>query len=224
MKLKLILMIQIILFVTGSIIGAMSLYSKLIISALFVVTAISYFLKEKIIYYKFTLPAMAFCFLGDIATSDLIPGGLITAMLLFGIGHILFILGYYKTTKNIQGYFQKRTFILFGLCYYILFVFVWIFIILPSGLGTFFIFAALIYGVIASTMSSMAASLAQVNKVYLPAAVGAALFWFSDTMIAVNLTKPFPGIDFLIMLTYFLAVGLIIHTVSFKKNKSSPQF
>lgn len=214
MKLKFILILQAVLLLAGCCLikfQPLPTIIKIVVSGLFVISAFMLWMRRKNTYGKFAAFAMLFCFLGDLATSGLIIGGLVTSMLFFGIAHVLFIITYVKTIKECSGKIINSGLIKGIVIYYIYFIIMWFVGIRFSGLGLVFLTGALLYGLLVSTMSALAWSLCEVNRSYFPAAVGGALFLFSDSIIALTQTVTFPGSDIVILIPYFLGLFGILY-------------
>ena len=214
MKLKIILILQTILVLSGYCavkFQPLPIIIKMVVSGLFVISAFMLWKQRRTTYSKFAAFAMLFCFLGDLGTSGLIIGGLIASMLFFGIAHVLFIITYVKTIKEYSGKIINSGFIKGIAIYYIYFIVMWFVGIRFSGLGLVFLTGALIYGLLVSTMAALAWSLYKVNRSFFPAAVGGALFLFSDSIIALTKTVAFPCSDLVIIIPYFLGLFGILY-------------
>lgn len=215
MKLRWILAVQAAIFLFGFLrTGPVGnpIPEKLLISGLFVATALLLYLKARNSRYAaYMAGAMVFCFGGDIATSELVAGGMMTAMLFFGAAHVLFITGYYQTARQRSPTPFRNRFVPGAVVYGLAFFLVWGLTVAPAEVGAAFRLGSLFYGLLVSIMAAAAIPLAAADRVYLPAAVGAGLFWISDSLIAVGLTRPFPGIALAVLSTYFLGLAGILY-------------
>lgn len=222
---KLILFIQTIVFILGAFSGKFSdiptVYA-VILSSSFLFTAYYFAHKNKTVYSRLIVFGMLFCFLGDLAQKNIIPGSPVSSVTLFGVAHILFIFGYVITIYISHGkIINKHSFAILML-YYLSYLIIWYFIFVKSNFITVnalwsftkyvaVAFGSLAYGFLLSSMAFMGLALFLNNKTYLKTALGSFMFFVSDCVIAISHVYHFPYSGIIIWLTYLIALFGIIY-------------
>lgn len=144
-----------------------------------------------------TFLAIVFSWLGDISPLGDFPVGFLTGLGLFLVAHVFYLAIFLRRVRERR--FPKWVFV------YVLW-WVILLVVLGPNLGALF-FPVAIYGVL---LASVAATATRSNWVV---ALGAALFFASDSLLAIDRfapTVPLPLPDFLIMITYTVGQGLIV--------------
>lgn len=213
--LKLVLLVQFILFIIGAILEnfeKLNSFTAMSISFIFLLTALYLFLKIRTVYSKFIFIATIFCFLGDLTLAKFLPGGLMVGLGMFAIAHVFFISGYVKTIFEEKGKVFSKAFFISEIILFTYFIILWIIFLENTSKGISFAIASLVYGLLITTMASAGWSLWQTDKKYLQTAIGAVLFVISDSLIAISITKTIPHIEIAIWTTYVLALYGIIYS------------
>jgi hypothetical protein len=154
---------------------------------------------------------MTFGFIGDLFMARLIPtrqyvlGGIGA----FGIGHIFYVIGSLQMAAALQLEVRVIAVLIWWLIGVIgWLIAVWIGAKDRGALHT----AALPYALLLSTTTGIASGIALADSRFLPLALGAALFLFSDLLLAARLFRGvfFPLIDDVVWLTYGPGQMLIV--------------
>ena len=154
--------------------------------------------------------------LGDLILAGLLPGGrqVLAGMLSFGIGHVLYSVGIWQFgSRNGLDAAAPRlgAFILWLLIGLI----GWYFVIYRGQDATTLHWAALPYALLLASTAGAAAGLAVQSSLFMPLALGAALFLLSDLILAAELFNgmSFRSIGDVIWLTYGPAQMLIVYAI-----------
>jgi len=161
---------------------------------------------------------MSLGFLGDVFMAGLISIGdrLLSGMAAFGLGHVAYIIAglCYSYQSGLTAFWPR----LFGWLLWLFIGFLgWYFVAYRSSRPTFLHGAALLYSLLLSSTAGIATGIALQSVRFVPFALGAGLFLFSDFLIAM---RSFGGkslrlisLDDLIWLTYGPAQMLIVFSV-----------
>jgi uncharacterized membrane protein YhhN len=153
---------------------------------------------------------MACGFLGDLIMAKIIPlpGSIVFGMLSFGMGHIL-----YMRSLLQRGAGRSQLFKALGIAWAVSLA-GWMALVRGSPAAKALKGGALAYALLLGSMSGMAAALATHDRRYTPAALGGALFFASDAILASELFRAahFPGIGDVVWITYIAGQGLIVGT------------
>lgn len=151
-------------------------------------------------FTKIILVALAFCLLGDILLLD--SGYFVFGLVAFLLAHILFIVAF---IKHKGFWFHWASFIVLFLIGGA--IFFW----LKPDLGDFMV-PVLFYVLVITTMAwqGIGLYLRDKTKAYAWIALAVLFFMLSDTLLAINKFKaPFDNASVLILVTYWLSIGLI---------------
>ncbi len=160
---------------------------------------------------------MTFGLLGDLVLAGLLPGGrsIPAGILSFGIGHILYISGIlqFGDRHGLDASGQR-----WGTLIVWLFIGVigWYFIVFRGQNTTLLHWIALPYALLLAGTAGFAAGLAVQSTLFVPLALGAALFLLSDLILAAELFNglTFRSIGDVIWLTYGPGQMLIVYAVA----------
>jgi hypothetical protein len=159
---------------------------------------------------RLTAGGMACGFLGDLIMAKVIPlpSSIAFGMLSFGMGHILYI-----RSLLLRGAAQGRLYKALGMAWAVSLA-GWMALVRGSPAARPLKYGALAYALLLGSMSGMAAALATHERRYTPAALGGALFFASDAILASELFRAahFPGIGDVVWLTYIAGQALIAGT------------
>lgn len=222
---ELILFIQVILFISGTLWGKfldLPPLFAIILSGSFLVIAYYFSQKNKTTYSKFISLGVMFCFLGDISQKNIIPGRPISSAIFFSFAHISFITGYIKTIYREHVKIVNNTSFALLILYYSLYIVIWYLIFQQSNFITINIFenqinrtlvilGSLVYGFLVSTMAFIGLFLFMSNKAYIKTAIGSLMFLISDSTLAIFTIYPLPFLNIIIWLTYLTALWGIIY-------------
>lgn len=212
---RIVLAIQIILFVVGAVLGnfqELNKYTLFLISLLFILTSVYMYIKNRDDYNKFVCIAMIFCFFGDIIIAKFIWGGLMLGMGMFAVAHIFFIIAYTKTIKLNGGKIFNKSYLIAAIIYTIFFISLWSIFLLNTPNGAMFSFFSLLYGFLLSTMAAISVSLYSSNKNYLKTAIGAFMFLISDSVNALAQTMKIPHVGIIIWAAYVISLYGMIYS------------
>jgi uncharacterized membrane protein YhhN len=144
----------------------------------------------------------------------------IFGMLAFGAGHVLYMRAFLdraeamaaQKAKENPSYRAVGVALVVGLAG-------WWALARNPVLGKTMNYGALAYSMLLSSMSGLAASLAERDRRYTPLALGGALFLASDLILASELFRKthFTGIGDVIWLTYIAGQGLIVGTIGLEE-------
>jgi hypothetical protein len=154
---------------------------------------------------------MTLGFIGDFFMSrKILSGGLAS----FGLGHIFYIAAFIKFGDDI-GSNNLQIRLTAWLVWLIIGVIAWYIIVFRGQKMTPIHWAALPYTLLLASTAGFATSLALQQPYFIPLAIGAALFLFSDLLISLQLFlhKTFYLIDDVVWLTYGPAQMLIIYSI-----------
>jgi hypothetical protein len=157
---------------------------------------------------------MTLGFIGDIFMSR---KNLVGGLSAFGLGHIAYIIAFVSFRNRLE-YFLLNNIgltLVAWVVWLIIGVIAWYITVYRSQPRTLLHWAALAYCLLLSSTAGFATGLALQNAVFIPLAIGAALFLFSDLLITVQLFmhKTFYLIDDVVWLTYGPAQALIVYSV-----------
>lgn len=161
-----------------------------------------------------TAAGMSFGCLGDFAMSDLftwLPIGhpILAGMVLFGCGHLAYWIGCELARRQLQLRYRVRWWLAF-LGWQAVNGAAWAWVILPSERHHVLIGPALAYGALLAGTAGMTSGLAAMKRTFAFLALGAALFFFSDFLIALWLFRQSAGAEPLIWATYGPGQMLIV--------------
>lgn len=161
-------------------------------------------------------------FVGDLYMAQLIPWPrphVLGGMGSFGLGHVAYITAVWQfsTQHGLTDPLARWGSLLLWL---LLAVIIWFFVIFrgaPEGERSILHFAALPYAMLLASTVGVGMGTAVQNSAFVPFFIGAALFLFSDLLIAVDLfnKKRFRQMGDIIWLTYGPAQLLIVLTIAF---------
>lgn len=167
-------------------------------------------------YALFIAIGIAFGFAGDLFMAGYFPGGrnVLGGMAAFGAGHIVYISAILRYSNQVglddpaRRWGAVVVWLLIALA-------AWYFLIFRGQQTSALHWAALPYALLLASTAGFAAGLAWQAAVFAPLALGAALFLFSDLLLAAQL---FTGLQFksvgdLIWLTYGPGQMLIVYSV-----------
>jgi len=166
---------------------------------------------------------MALGLLGDLFNANLVPiplpdpvlGGIVA----FGLGHVAYILAAVDAERRISDFSTvKRN---AALAVWLLIGSVgWAIIAFSGSQNEILRWPALPYSLLLATTTGMFTGLALSDRRYLAMAVGAALFLFSDLVLAIELFRGgFPGVGDLVWLTYGPGQMLIVFGAAFVSGR-----
>jgi hypothetical protein len=161
-----------------------------------------------------TAAGMTLGCLGDFAMSELfawLPIGdpVLAGMVLFGCGHLAYLSGCELARRQLRLRYRVRWSLAF-LIWQAMNVAAWTWVILPSERHQNLIGPALAYGAFLAGTVGMTTGLAAMKRTFALLALGAALFFFSDFMIALRLFQPSAAAEPLIWATYGPGQMLIV--------------
>ena len=169
---------------------------------------------------------MTFGLLGDLILADLMPGGrsVPAGILSFGIGHILYIIGILQfgnqQSLNAGGvrWGALAIWLLIGAVG-------WYFMVYRGQDATMLHWIALPYALLLAGTAGFATGLAVQSTLFVPMAVGAALFLLSDLILAAEIFNglTFRSIGDVIWLTYGPGQMLIVYAIGAALRYSSYQ-
>jgi hypothetical protein len=155
---------------------------------------------------------VAFGFLGDLFMANVFrqENNVLSGMVTFGIGHVLYILAFREIAVRFGLHDTGRYALALGFTW-LLAVVLW-FILIRSPRAGGMQYAALAYALFLASMAGFALGMALQNGALLPLALGAILFLLSDALLAARLFagRRFRYIGDLIWLTYITAQVLIV--------------
>lgn len=153
---------------------------------------------------------MTLGFLGDLLLAEVFPvnQGFLAGIAAFALGHIAYITAILSLTPRIQWVVEGVA-VLVGL-------FGWYLVVFRGADATALHWAALPYALLLATTAGVAVGLALQTPIFLPLAIGAALFLISDLLVAGERfgSLRFPHIGDAIWLTYGPAQMLIVYAVN----------
>ncbi|HET8907589.1 MAG TPA: lysoplasmalogenase [Ktedonobacterales bacterium] len=153
---------------------------------------------------------MTFGFLGDLLLAEILPlrQSFLAGIGAFAVGHIAYISAILSVTAHVQWMVEGIA-LLIGLAG-------WYLVVLRNPDAGLLRWAALPYALLLATTAGLAAGLATQAGVFVPLAVGAALFLISDLLVAGERFggMRFPHVHDAIWLTYGPAQMLIVYTVN----------
>lgn len=161
-----------------------------------------------------TAAGMTLGCLGDFAMSDLfawLPIGnpVLAGMVLFGCGHLAYVLGCESARRQLRLRYRVRWWVAFFV-WQAVNAAAWAWVILPSERHQVLSGPALAYGALLAGTAGMTTGLATMKRSFSFMAAGAALFFFSDFMIALRLFQPSASVEPLIWATYGPGQMLIV--------------
>jgi hypothetical protein len=162
---------------------------------------------------------MTLSFIGDLFMGQLIPvkdhvlGGIGS----FGLGHLAYIIAFIHF-GNQRNFFVENENVRWGalLIWWLIALTGWYIVVFRGQKHTFLHFAALPYALLLATTAGLATGLALQEPLFIPLAIGTALFLLSDLILAAQL---FNGLHFkmigdVVWLTYGPAQMLIVYSVA----------
>ncbi len=168
-------------------------------------------------YAVWVLAGMSLGLLGDLVMAQMIPfpDRLIGGMLVFGLGHVAYIVAIAGLGRAL-GLWNGWMALALWLAMAPVGVGLWYVAVRAPGGSRTLNAAALVYGLLMVTMCSLAAGLAVHEARFFPLAVGALLFLASDVVLGNwNLRgRPWKGVNDVIWVTYNLGQLLIVSSVA----------
>lgn len=153
---------------------------------------------------------MTFGLLGDLLLAEMLPlkQGFLAGMAAFALGHIAYIVAILSQTPRVL-WGAEGIAVLVGLVG-------WYLVVFRGADATVLRWAALPYALLLATTAGLATGLALQTQVFVPLAIGAALFLLSDLLVAGERfgRLRFPHIGDLVWLTYGPAQALIVYAVN----------
>ncbi len=127
---------------------------------------------------------MLFGFLGDLILADVIPlpKRMISGIIAFGVGHILYIIGFSDVAASL-GLSNPISGSLFWVVYVLVSSFLWVLFINNPTKSRMLNIGSLIYAWLISVMAGAAGGLAIQDARFVPTAIGGALFLLSDLIL-----------------------------------------
>ena len=160
---------------------------------------------------------MTFGFIGDLALSGLMPFGrnVMGGIAAFGLGHIFYIAAILRYS-NQTGLNDPATRWSSLAVWLIIAAIAWYFVVFRGQAATKLHWAALPYALLLAATTGFATGLALQSPLFISLAVGAALFLFSDLVLAGELFSglKFKSIGDVVWLTYGPGQMLIVYSVS----------
>ena len=158
---------------------------------------------------------MAFGLLGDLFNADLLAVGLpnpvLGGIVSFGLGHVAYILACLDAQKRLDT-FSGRTRSVSLVVWLLIGVAGWAAIVSTGSENQMLRWPALPYSLLLATTTGMMTALALTERRFAPMALGAALFLFSDMVLAFELFHgSFVGAGDLVWLTYGPGQMLIVY-------------
>lgn len=157
---------------------------------------------------------MTFGCLGDFAMAGLmtwlpLPSPVLGGMMFFGLGHLAYQAGSDLARRTLALPRDGRWWLAL-LAWQVVNLVAWGFIVFPATRHQELIWPALAYGALLAGTAGVMSGLTLGGRVFLPMAVGAALFLFSDLMIAVRMFQKQAWADPLVWATYGPGQMLIV--------------
>jgi uncharacterized membrane protein YhhN len=164
---------------------------------------------------------MANGFLGDLIMAEIIPlpEHVLFGMFAFGVGHTCYIRAFLRCAPASEPASTKERWIALSAAWLIALLGWWALVRNPK-LSPALNYGALIYGMLLSSMSGLAATLGAQDRRYAPLALGGGLFLASDMILASRLFRGthFPQIGDVIWLTYIGGQALIVGGVGLSET------
>jgi len=169
---------------------------------------------------------MFFGFLGDLAMAGLItffPNPVIGGMLFFGIGHIAYIVAAQLSRRRFQLPANARWWLAFA-AWQVIGILIWIGVVARSHEHVPLHIPALAYGALLAATAGLTSALAWLDRRFMWAALGAALFLISDGCIAWGMFQnSSPVVRFLVWATYGPGQMLIVFGFAYAlRGRSKP--
>jgi hypothetical protein len=168
-------------------------------------------------YALFVAIGMVCGFIGDLWLAGALPGGrsVIGGIVAFGIGHIFYITAFWRFANQSGLNDPARRLIALAI-WLLIGVVGWHLVVGRGRPLTALHWAALPYALLLATTAGVTSGLAWQDGRFIPLAIGAALFLFSDLLLAGELFAglKFSLIDDAIWLTYGPAQMYIVYSVS----------
>ena len=159
---------------------------------------------------------MTFGLLGDLVLAGLLPGGrnVLAGIAAFGIGHVFYITGILRF-GNQYGLNDPGTRWGALVSWLVVGLLGWFFVVYRGQEPTVLHWAALPYALLLASTAGFATGLAVHSNLFIPLAVGAALFLLSDLILAAELFNglSFRSIGDVIWLTYGPGQMLIVYAI-----------
>lgn len=172
-------------------------------------------------YARWISLGMALGFLGDLVMARLIlvPDRLICGALVFGLGHIAYIVALAGVTAALDLWFPPLNLSVWALAG-LIGVALWYGFVRKPGGDPRQNLAALMYGLLMATMNALAISLAARQAAFIPLALGAVLFLTSDLLIGNWSIRghAWKRVNDAIWVTYNLGQLLIVFSISAAAN------
>jgi len=161
-------------------------------------------------------------FAGDLVMARVIPlpAHVIFGMLTFGAGHVLYMRAFVERARVLGLRTERARWPALGVAWALALAGWWALVRgAPAGKGAVGAhngapvqYGALVYSLLLSSMSGLAASLAARDRRYAPLALGGVLFLLSDLILAGELfgKARFPGVGDVVWLTYITGQALIV--------------
>lgn len=169
---------------------------------------------------------MFFGFLGDLAMAGLLtffPNPVIGGMLFFGIGHIAYIIAAQLSRRHFQLPANARWWLAFA-AWQAIGILLWFGVVARSDQHVPLHIPALAYGALLAATAGLTSALAWLDRRFVWAALGAALFLFSDGCIAWGMFQSRSSLaSFLVWATYGPGQMLIVYGFAYAlKDRSKP--
>lgn len=158
---------------------------------------------------------MALGFIGDLSNADLLPisNPILGGIVAFGIGHVFYIAGQLAVRAPCRLNDQRTLLVAIALWLAIGAV-AWFFVVYLSPKQSILNIAALPYSLLLAGTTGCATGLALQDRRFTGLALGAALFLFSDLVLAWRIFRgPFPHAGDLVWLTYGPGQMLIVYSI-----------
>ncbi len=168
-------------------------------------------------YALFIALGMSLGFLGDLILAGVLPGGrsVLGGILLFGIGHIFYIVAILRFANQTGLDDPARRWGALAV-WLIIAAVVWYLLVFRGQEATILHWAALPYALLLASTTGFATGLSLQSSMFAGLAIGAALFLFSDLILAGEIFSglKFRSIGDLIWLAYGPGQMLIVYSVS----------
>lgn len=184
----------------------------LVLAACFTITKVTQNLRPIAILVAL---GMFLGFLGDLAMAELIGKGLfpnaaIGGMLFFGLGHLCYISASQVTRRKLQLPANAKWWLAIA-AWQVIGFFNWYVVVARSEKHPALHYPAFAYGALLAATAGITSALALLNRRFLWVALGAALFLFSDAVIAWEMFQgSTPLLRFLVWATYGPGQMLIV--------------
>lgn len=198
----------------------MPTWMRMASSATLVIAGISWFLISRnygVIQYGLLIAiGMAFGFLGDLFLASVLPGGRseIGGIAAFAVGHIFYIIAIWRfgSANGLDASGARWGTLI---AWWLITVVAWYFVVYSGAEGSSLQWVVLPYALLLASTAGLGTGLALQSPMFIPLAVGAGLFLFSDLLLGGMwfADLDFPLIDDVVWLTYGPGQMLIVYSI-----------